>query len=127
MARWWTKPPVIIAVLGVLVVILTVLLPRTTITQHTSGAGSPAVGSAGGDVTITQQPVPLPTGQSPAIPPAQPSPPVTLTPPAQPWWQQPPVIAGIITAIATLVAALIQWARPTSPTKPRTPRPRRTS
>ena len=58
MARWWTKPPIIVAALGVLAVILTALLPRTTITQHTSGAGSPAIGSAGRDVTITQQPGP---------------------------------------------------------------------
>src|SRR5690242_18491480 len=58
MARWWTKPPIIVAVLGVLAVIITALLPHTTITQHTSGAGSPAVGSAGRDVTITQQPIP---------------------------------------------------------------------
>src|SRR4029434_4786824 len=111
MTRWWTKPPIIVAALGVLAVIITVLLPRTTITQHTSGSGSPAVGSVGRDFTITQPPMPQPpAGQSPATRPSQPSPPpVTPIPPGQSWWQQPPVIAAIIAAIATLVTALIQW------------------
>jgi len=129
MARWWTKPPIIIAALGVLAVIVTALLPRTTITQQTSGYGSPAVGSAGRDVTITQQPIPRPpTGQGPATPPSQLfPPPATPTPPGQPWWQQPPVIVGIIGAIATLVAAIIQRARPTLPAEPKARRPRRKS
>lgn len=34
MAQWWTKPPLIVAALGILAVILTTLLPRATITQH---------------------------------------------------------------------------------------------
>jgi len=34
MVRWWTKPPIIIAALGVLAVIITALLSRTTITQY---------------------------------------------------------------------------------------------
>jgi hypothetical protein len=128
MARWWTKPPIIIAALGVLAVIITALLPRTTITQQTSGSGSPAIGSAGRDVTITQQPMPpLPAGQNHTPPPSQPSPPpVTPTPLGQPWWQQPPVIAAMIAAVATLVAALIQRARATVPaeTKARRQRPK---
>ena len=127
MVRWWTKPPIIVAALGVLAVIITALLPRTIITQHTSGAGSPVVGSAGGDVTITQQPVPSPlAGQSPA-PPSAPPPPATPPPPRQLWWQQPPVIAAMIAAIATLVAALIQRARATSSAETKARRPRRTS
>ena len=40
MARWWTKPPIILAVLGVLAVLLPARLPRMPITQHTPGAGS---------------------------------------------------------------------------------------
>jgi hypothetical protein len=125
MARWWTKPPIIVAALGVLAVIITALLPRTIITQHTSGAGSPVVGSAGGDVTITQQPVSSPlAGQSPA-PPSAPPPPATPTPPRQLWWQQPPVIAVIIAAIATLLAALLSRTRAPSPTETKARRLRR--
>jgi len=86
MARWWRQPPVIIAALGVLAVIITALLPRTTITQHTAGSGSPAIGSAGRDVTITQQPVPLPAGQSPAMPPS-PIPPTRPPSSGQTWRQ----------------------------------------
>src|SRR6516162_8904695 len=117
MARWWTKPPIIVAALGILAVIMTALLPRTTITQQTSGPSSPAVGSAGRDITITQQPMPqTPTGQSPATPPLPSSPPPsTPTPPGQPSWQQPPVIAAIIAAIATLITALLTRARTPSP------------
>jgi len=127
MARWWTKPPIIVAALGVFVVIMTVLLPRTTITQHTSGSGSPAIGSAGRDITITQQPTaPLPLGQSPATAPSQLSPPPAApVPPGQPWWQQPPVIAAVIAAIATLVAALLSRARASSPAETEARRPRR--
>jgi hypothetical protein len=124
MVRWWTKPPIIVAALGVLAVIMTALLPRTTITQQTSGPGSPAVGSAGRDVTITPQPMPqTPAGQSPATPPSQPSTPAL---PGQPWWHQPPVIAAIIAAIATLVAALLTRARAPSPaqTQARRQRPK---
>src|SRR5262245_23485866 len=40
MARWWTKPPIILAALGVLAVLLPARLPRTPITQRTPGAGS---------------------------------------------------------------------------------------
>jgi len=40
MARWWTKPPIILAVLGVLAVLLPARLPRTPITQRTPDAGS---------------------------------------------------------------------------------------
>jgi tetratricopeptide (TPR) repeat protein len=40
MARWWTKPSIILAALGVLAVLLPARLSRTPITQHTSGAGS---------------------------------------------------------------------------------------
>src|SRR5262245_11068039 len=40
MAQWWTKPPIILAVLGVLAVLLPARLPRMPITQHTPGAGS---------------------------------------------------------------------------------------
>ena len=70
MANWWTKPPIIIAAIGGIVVIFLALLPRTTITQHTSGAGSPAIGSAGGNVTITAPS----TAPSPStLPPASPS------------------------------------------------------
>src|SRR5256885_14705855 len=106
MVRWWTKPPVIVAAVGILAVLSTAFLPRTTITQHTSGAGSPAIGSAR-DVTITQQPTPQPpAGQSPAT---LPSP--LPTPQGNPWWQQPPVIAGIITAGAVVISALLQSAR----------------
>ena len=126
MARWWTKPPIIVAVLGILAVIITALLPRTTITQQTFGPGSPTVGSAGRDLTITQQPMPPPAGQSSATPPSQLSaPPATSTPLGQPWWRQPPVIAASIAAIATLVAALIQRARATSSAEPKAQRPRR--
>jgi hypothetical protein len=120
MTRWWTKLPIIVAALGVLAVLITALLPRTTITQQTSGAGSPAIGSAGGNITITQQhDLQSPAAQPPATTPA----PATLS--RQPWWQQPPVIAAIIAAIATLVAALIQRARATSPAEPPTRRQRR--
>jgi len=128
MARWWTKPPITIAALGVLAVIITALLPRTTITQQTAGSGSPVVGSAGRDVTITQQPIsPPPTGQNPATPPPQLSPPAMPTPSGQPWWQQPPVIVGIIGVIATLIAALIQRPRTPSPAEAKPQRPRRKS
>ena len=123
MASWWTKPPIIIAAIGGIVVILLALVPRTTIIQHTSGAGSPAIGSAGGNVTITQPP---PAGQSPATPSSPLSPPLaTPSPLGQPWWQQPPVIAAIITAIATLGVALITRARAASPAEAKTRRPGR--
>jgi hypothetical protein len=122
MARWWTNPPIIVAALGVLAVIITALLPRTTITQHTSGAGSPAIGSAGRDVTITQPPMPLPAGQSPA-----PAPPAPPTPLGQPWWQHPPVIAAVIAALATLVAALISRSRAAPLAETRSRRLRRKS
>src|SRR2546430_1796696 len=119
MVRWWTKPPVIVAAVGILAVLSTAFLPRTTITQHTSGAGSPAIGSAR-DVTITQQPTPQPpAGQSPAT---LPSP--LPTPQGNPWWQQPPVIAGIITAVATLVAAFIPRVRSTPSGAPKSLRKR---
>ena len=125
MTRWWRQPTLLVAALGVLAVIITALLPPTTITQHTSGPGSPAIGSAGRDVTITQQPMPPPlAGQSPAPSPPAP-PPGTPPPPGPPWWQQPPVIAACIAAIATLVAALLQRARATSPAEPKTRRLRR--
>ena len=95
-------------------------LTRTTITQQTSGSGSPAIGSAGGNVTITLQHGLQPSAtQPPATSPA----PSTLQ--GHPWWQQPPVIAAMIAAIATLVAALIQRARTTSPAKTQARRPRR--
>src|SRR5262245_54316911 len=126
MARWWRQPPVVIAALGVLAVIITALLPRTTITQHTAGSGSPAIGRAGRDVTITQQPVPPPAGQNPATP-SSPTPPTTAPSSGQSWWQQTPVIAAIIAAIATLIAALIQRARATSPAEPQIRRQRRKS
>ncbi len=128
MARWWTKPPIIIAALGVLAVIITALLSGTTIKQQTSGPGSPAIGSAGRDVTITQQPLPPSAGQSPATPPAPLSPPpATPTPLGQPWWQQLPIIVAIIAAVATIIAALIQRARATPPAETTTRRSRRTS
>jgi hypothetical protein len=121
MTRWWTKPPIIVAALGVLAVLITALLTWTTITQQTSGAGSPAIGSAGGNMTITQQHDLQPAAtQTPATSPA-----ATLQ--GQTWWQQPPVIAGMITAIATLVAALIQRARVASPSATKTQRLRRKS
>jgi hypothetical protein len=116
MARWWTKPPLIIAALGVLAVILIALLPRTTITQYTSELGSPAIGSAGHDVTIMQQPLQPPAGQSPATLPSQPStPPATPTLPGHPWLRQLPVIA----VLTTFVAALIQRARDVTCWSPR--------
>ena len=112
MARGWTQPPSIIAAIGDIVVILLTLIPRTTITQHTSGAGSPAIGGAGGNVTI------------PAPPPAPPQP--TLASPSEPlWWKTPPIIAAIITALAALVAALISRGRSTLPTGGTRPRRRR--
>jgi hypothetical protein len=40
MARWWTKPPIMIAVLGFLAVMMTARLLRTPLTHHTAGAGS---------------------------------------------------------------------------------------
>src|SRR5262245_17176126 len=40
MARWWTRPLLMLAALGVLAALLLARLPRTPITQHTSGAGS---------------------------------------------------------------------------------------
>src|SRR5262245_10234434 len=101
MTRWWTKPPIIVAALGVLAVLITALLARTTITQQTSGSGSPAIGSAGGNVIITQPH---------DLQPSAPQTPVTSAAPStlqgQSWWQQPPVIAAIIAAIATMAAAL---------------------
>jgi hypothetical protein len=121
MAKWWTKPPIIVAALGVFAVIITALFSGTTITQQTFGPGSPAIGSAGRDVTITQQPMSQsPAEQNPATPSlpssTSTSPPMS-TPSGQPWWQQPPVIAAMIAALATLVAALIQRACATSPAK----------
>jgi hypothetical protein len=129
MTRWWRQPTLLVAALGVLAVIITVLLSQPTIIQSTTGPGSPVIGKTGRDVTITQQPMlPPPAGQSPAPPSSPSSPPLaTPPPPGHPWWQQPPVIAAIIAAIATLVAALIQRARATSPAEPKTLRPRRKS
>src|SRR5262245_45960765 len=40
MARWWTRPLIMLAALGVLAALLLARLPRTPITQHTSGAAS---------------------------------------------------------------------------------------
>ena len=107
MAHWWTKPPIIIAALGVLAVIITALLSGTTINQQTSGPGSPAIGSAGGNVTITQQqdsplqgrvcnatvPIPATTGHAHTA--------------GATFVATAPDIAAIIAAIATLAATLL--------------------
>ena len=109
MARWRTQPPSIVAALGDMVVILLTPIPQTTMTQHTSGAGSPAIGGAGGNVTL---PAPSPAPQP------------TLASPSEPlWWKTPPIIAALITALAALVAALI--ARGCSTLPPGGTRPRR--
>jgi hypothetical protein len=120
MTRWWSKPPIVVAALWALAVIITAFLPRTTITQQTSGAGSPAIGSAGGNVTITQQH---------DLQPSAPQTPVPAPPPlqSQSWWQQPSVIVGIIGAIATLIAGLIQRPRTPLPAETKAQRPRRKS
>jgi hypothetical protein len=118
MTRWWNKPPIVVATLGVLGVLITALLPRTTITQQTSGSGSPAIGSAGGNVTITQQ-----HDLQPAAPQTPAPAPPTLQ--SQSWWQAPPVIAGMITALATLTSALLSRARAPSPVETKGRRSRR--
>jgi hypothetical protein len=127
MARWWTKPPIIIAVLGILAVIITAFLPIAPITQPRSGAGSPAIGSADRDDTTRQQGARLlRQGQSPAariwtrLKPTSPrspspTPPDTPTPLERPLWQEVPVIVAVITGIASLGAAIISRPRATSP------------
>jgi hypothetical protein len=67
--RWWRSPaiigPILVAIIGGIAAISVAVIQRTapkptasaptTIEQRTHGAGSPAVGHTGGNVTIQQQ------------------------------------------------------------------------
>jgi hypothetical protein len=67
--KWWRNPavigPIIIAMIGGIALVSAAFIQRTdpkpkasepmTIEQRTHGAGSPAVGHTGGNVTIQQQ------------------------------------------------------------------------
>jgi hypothetical protein len=66
---WWRNPTIIAAIIAAVAAIIVAVIgltPKssppdtkpqqtTTINQTTSGSGSPAVGQAGGDVTITNE------------------------------------------------------------------------
>jgi hypothetical protein len=128
MARWWTKPPIVVIALGALIIMVTALLPRISIIkQVTGGENSPAIGTAGGPVTIIQPSGPLSsTGPLPASPPTTP-PQAMPVPPGPSWWQQPSVIAAIITAVAAIAVALIPRLFPTPSAEKTSGRKRPTS
>ena len=125
MKRWWRQPPMLVAALGVLAVIMTVLLSQPTLIQSTTGAGSPVIGKAGRDVIISPPiETPSPPGQS--APPA-PSTPSQIMPksPEPSWW--PPIVVGLIAAGATIIAAYIQHSKAAPPANAMPRRRRRKS